>query len=278
MEKQGTILVVDDNKAILTAVKLLLRTCFENVITISTPNLIKQTLQESVVDVVLLDIIMPKLDGIGVLERLKEEDMEKYCRLAEKQRERLRGGRYWRQLDFIVSLAFLAVMFYLDILKYMVARDYWEGLSVVAVVMVAEIFKGIYFNLSFWYKLTDNTKWGAYLSIIGCIVIISLNIIFVPKYGYMACAWAGFFGYLTIMLLSYFIGQKKYPIDYDLGGITMYALLAVILLEIRRAAHTGTLWIDFLTGTLLIAVFIVYIVKKDFPLKDIPIINRLIKK
>ena len=78
---------------------------------------------------------------------------------------------------FIFSLlAFLAVMFYMDILRYMVARDYWEGLSVVAIVMGAEIFKGIYFNLSFWYKLTDETQWGAYFSIIGCAVILALNI------------------------------------------------------------------------------------------------------
>ena len=198
-----------------------------------------------------------------------------------KNKDKDNKETYAKAMKFFIIftlLAYLGVMCYIDILKYIIQPDYWEGLRVIPIVMAAEIFMGINFNLSFWYKLTDNTKWGAYLSIIGCIVIISLNIIFVPKYGYMACAWAGFFGYLTIMLLSYFIGQKKYPIDYDLGGITMYALLAVILLEIRRAAHTGTLWIDFLTGTLLIAVFIVYIVKKDFPLKDIPVINRLIKK
>ncbi len=72
-------------------------------------------------------------------------------------------------------LAFLVVMFYLDLLRYMVAPDYWAGLSVVAIVIGAEIFKGIYFNLSFWYKLIDETRWGAYFSIVGC-VIIRMNI------------------------------------------------------------------------------------------------------
>ena len=113
---------------------------------------------------------------------------------------------------FIFSLlAFLAVMGYMDILKYMVASDYWEGLSVVAIVMLAEIIKGIYFNLSFWYKLTDETYWGAYFSLIGCAVILGLNIWLVPTYGYVASAWASVAGYGVITLLSYFIGQKKIP-------------------------------------------------------------------
>ena len=82
-------------------------------------------------------------------------------------------------------------------LRYMVARDYWEGLSVVAIVMLAEIFKGIYFNLSFWYKLTDETQWGAYFSLIGCAVILALNVWLVPTYGYVASAWASVAGYIS---------------------------------------------------------------------------------
>lgn len=100
-------------------------------------------------------------------------------------------------------------MCYMDILRYMVARDYWEGLSVVAIVMGAEIFKGIYFNLSFWYKLTDETQWGAYFSLIGCAVILALNVWLVPTYGYVASAWASVAGYGVITVLSYFIGQRS---------------------------------------------------------------------
>ena len=73
-------------------------------------------------------------------------------------------------------LAFLAVMFYLDILRYILGRDYWVGLKVVPIVMAAEMFMGIYFNLSFWYKLIDETKWGAYFSLVGCSIIILINI------------------------------------------------------------------------------------------------------
>ena len=102
-------------------------------------------------------------------------------------------------------LAFLAVVMYMPILKYLVGEDYHAGLRVVPIVMMAEIFMGIYFNLSFWYKLTDQTWWGAVFSAIGCVVLLAINFIFVPKYGYMACAWGGFAGYGTCMILSYIV-------------------------------------------------------------------------
>ena len=126
-------------------------------------------------------------------------------------------------------LAFLAVIAYLDILKHLIAPDYWSGLQVVAIVMAAEIMMGIYFNLSFWYKLIDQTLWGALFSGIGCLVLIAVNVIFVPRYGYIACAWAGCAGYGTAMLLSYFVGQRKYPIAYPLRSIFGYALLAAAI-------------------------------------------------
>lgn len=175
-------------------------------------------------------------------------------------------------------LAFLAVMFYLDILKYILAPDYWPGLKVVPIVMVAEIFMGVYFNLSFWYKLIDETKWGAYFSFAGCAVLISINVIFVPIYSYMACAWAGFAGYGVAMLLSYFVGQKKYPIRYDLWGICKYVLMAGVLYIISEALPFSSLWLLVPIRTLLLLLFVGYIIKKDLPLKQIPVINRFFKK
>ena len=136
------------------------------------------------------------------------------------------GMKYF--VIFII-MAFLAVMFYLPILKYFVGSGYWEGLKVIPIVMAAEIFMGIYFNLSFWYKLTDRTWWGAILSAIGAAVMIAVNVIGVPRWGYMACAWGGFAGYGTAMVLSYFIGQKKFPINYDIAGIFRFLVLAVLL-------------------------------------------------
>ena len=131
-------------------------------------------------------------------------------------------------LYFIVFtlLAFLGVMVFMPILQHFVGEGYRSGLGVVPLVMMAEIFMGIYFNLSFWYKLTDQNWWGAIMSAIGVAVMIGINVIFVPKIGYWACAWGGFAGYGVAMLLSYFIGQKKYPIHYDLRGIGLAALAA----------------------------------------------------
>ena len=126
-------------------------------------------------------------------------------------------------------LAFLGVMFYMPILKFLVGSSYREGLAVVPVVMLAEIFMGIYFNLSFWYKLSDQTHWGAIMSAVGAGTMILVNILFVPRIGYWACAWGGFAGYGVAMLLCYFIGQKKYPIPYDMKSIGLFVALAALL-------------------------------------------------
>ena len=149
-----------------------------------------------------------------------------------KSKEKDNRQMYAQAMKFFIILtllAFLTVMFYLDILRYVIGRDYWEGLKVVPIVMAAEMFMGVYFNLSFWYKLTDETKWGAYFSLTACTIVILMNVFLIPVYGYMACAWAGFTGYAVAMLLSYFVGQKKYPIAYDLKSIGGYVLLALVI-------------------------------------------------
>lgn len=175
-------------------------------------------------------------------------------------------------------LAFLVVMFYMDILRYMVNREYWEGLSVVAIVMGAEIFKGVYFNLSFWYKLIDETRWGAYFSIIGCAIIVGMNVFLVPRYGYVASAWASVAGYAVITLLSYWIGQKKYPIHYDLKNIGLYVLLTVVFYVVAEQVIIENLLLKLTFRTVLLLSFIIIIIKKDLPLAEIPIINRFFKK
>ena len=175
-------------------------------------------------------------------------------------------------------LAFLVVMFYMDILRYMVNREYWEGLSVVAIVMGAEIFKGVYFNLSFWYKLIDETRWGAYFSIVGCAIIVAMNVLLVPRYGYVASAWASVAGYAVITLLSYWIGQKKYPIHYDLKNIGLYVLLTVLFYFVSEQVLIENLVLKLAFRTLLLLTFIIIIIKKDLPLAEIPIINRFFKK
>lgn len=176
-------------------------------------------------------------------------------------------------------LAFLVVVGYLDLLKHIIGRDYWSGLRVVPIVMAAEIMMGIYFNLSFWYKLIDKTIWGAWFSGIGCAVLIAVNVVFVPRYGYMACAWAGVAGYGTAMLTSYFVGQKHYPINYPLRDMAIYTVLALLLFagmrwtnaQLPAAAAVGV-------NTLLIAVFAAYASKRDFPLSSLPVVGKYFRK
>jgi O-antigen/teichoic acid export membrane protein len=171
-------------------------------------------------------------------------------------------------------LAFLVVVFYMDLFKLLVGRTYWEGLHVVPIVMIAEIFMGIYFNLSFWYKLNDKTYWGAIMSVIACAVLLTINILFVPHYGYVACAWGGVAGYGTAMLLSYFIGQHYHPIRYDVKGILSYFALALGLFAVFKALPIESPWLRMASGTVLLLLFVVYIVKRDFPLRQLPVIGK----
>jgi len=197
-----------------------------------------------------------------------------------KSKEKDSREMYAQAMKFFIIftlLAFLAVMFYLDILRHVIGRDYWDGLRVVPIVMAAEIFMGIYFNLSFWYKLIDETRWGAYFSLTGCIILILMNIFLVPKYGYIACAWAGFTGYGVAMLLSYFVGQKKYPIQYDLKAIGMYVLLAAVLYVAAEYVPIDNIYLRMAYRTVLLILFIAYVVKRDLPLNQIPILNKLLK-
>jgi len=197
-----------------------------------------------------------------------------------KSKEKDSREMYAQAMKFFIIftlLAFLAVMFYLDILRHIIGRDYWDGLRVVPIVMAAEIFMGIYFNLSFWYKLIDETRWGAYFSLTGCTILILMNVFLIPKYGYIACAWAGFTGYGVAMLLSYFVGQKKYPIQYDLKAIGMYVLLAAVLYLAAEYVPIDNIYLRMVYRTVLLILFIAYVVKRDLPLNQIPILNRIIR-
>ena len=161
------------------------------------------------------------------------------------------------------------------VLATLIIMGLWVRAS--AIVMAAGIFMGVYFNLSFWYKLIDETRWGAYFSLTGCIILILMNIFLVPKYGYIACAWAGFTGYGVAMLLSYFVGQKKYPIQYDLKAIGMYVLLAAVLYVAAEYVSIDNIYLRMAYRTVLLLLFIAYVVKRDLPLNQIPILNKLLK-
>ena len=169
-------------------------------------------------------------------------------------------------------LILLGVIFYLDIFRYIVSSAYWEGLKIVPVVLWTYVFQGVYFNLSFWYKLTDETKWGAYFSLIGLVITLVLQIVGVPLIGYWASCGSSLVCYFVIMVLSYVIGQKKAPIPYDLKRIGLYTVLTLGLLAVYYAVRLNTslnMWLLMAIGTVLIGIYLLVLNKLDFSFKDV---------
>lgn len=174
-------------------------------------------------------------------------------------------ARAMRYFVIFTLLAFLCVVAGIDVLKHLIGEDYWSGLKVVPIVMAAEIMMGIYFNLSFWYKLIDRTIWGAIFSGLGCAVLISINVIFVPQFGYVACAWAGFAGYGVAMITSYVLGQRYYPINYPLRAIAGYTLLCAALFAVAISVTFQSEIISTLFRSVLVLMFIAVIYKVEKP-------------
>ncbi len=177
-------------------------------------------------------------------------------------------------------IAYLAVLAGIDVLKHIIAPDYWEGLRVVPIVMAAEIMMGVYFNLSFWYKLTDRTLWGAVFSGIGCLVLVLVNVIFVPQFGYMACAWAGVAAYGTCMLLSYFTGQRYYPMAYPLRDIALYVVATAALSAVALWVDTGNAWLNLALRTALLLLLVALVMRRENlapMLARIPVVGRLFR-
>ncbi|MCI5913069.1 MAG: polysaccharide biosynthesis C-terminal domain-containing protein, partial [Prevotella sp.] len=147
------------------------------------------------------------------------------------------------------------------------------------IVMAAEIMFGVFFNLSFWYKLTDRTIWGAWFSGIGCVILIVIDVALIPRYSYMACAWAGFAAYGISMVISYFVGQKYYPIKYPLRDIALYTVFAGVLFAIMTYANVNlATWAALSLNTVLIILFTAVIVKRDFPLGSLPVVGKYFRR
>lgn len=175
-------------------------------------------------------------------------------------------------------LIFLGMTLYIDVFKFIIKHTYWTGLSVVPLVLISFIFQGIFFNLSVWYKLTDKTMYGAWFSLIGTIIIVVGNVLLVPRYSYMGSAWAAFGCYFVVMLVSYFIGQKYFPINYQLKTIGKYSLLALALFFLGWYIDMHYILLNLLFRTVLLAIYIWYMTRRDFPLSQIPYVNKFFKK
>jgi len=144
---------------------------------------------------------------------------------------------------FVIVGSFMLVFIisYLDIFKIALVKDesYWQAITIVPIVLVANLFLGIYFNLGVWYKLTDKTIYGMYLSIVGAVITIIFNLIMIEKIGFIAAAWATLAAYGMMMTLSYIIGQKYYRVPYDLKSILGYLILSIVLSIISLNTNTN---------------------------------------
>ena len=151
-----------------------------------------------------------------------------FAKAKDRGEDKLQSYRDAMKYFVIFSMIiFLAVMFYIDILRYFISPSYFSGLKVVPIVMVAEFFFGIFFNLSLWYKLTDKTAYGMWFSLLGLAITVALNVLLVPRYGYMGCAWASFACYGTMMAVSYAFGRVKFPIGSCVSRLAFYFLSAI---------------------------------------------------
>jgi O-antigen/teichoic acid export membrane protein len=194
---------------------------------------------------------------------------------------------YARIMDYFiitVSFLFLVTMVYLnDFVLQFLGKKYWSGRGVIPILMLANLFLGVYYNLSIWYKLTNKTIWGAWLALAGAVITLVLNFWWIPLssdhliHGYYGSAWATFICYAAMMVLSYIIGQKFYPINYNLIRILGYLSFAVILWILSIIIKPGNAFVSFAYHTLLVLIFAataVYIENRQlirklfFPPKD----------
>lgn len=174
-----------------------------------------------------------------------------------------RNKTYVKIMNYFVAalfICFLGVTLNIDIFKYFIPnQNYWAGLTVVPILLLANVFSGIYINQSIWYKLSGQTKFGAYIAGGGAILTIGINLLFIPYYGYVACAWATLIVYAAQMTVSYFLGQKHYPIPYNLRKFALYSLLAVGMFLLTQLIHLEFGWTQLLVHNGLIGFYILVV-------------------
>ena len=164
-------------------------------------------------------------------------------------------------------LIFLSVTLYIDLFKYFVGPAFREGLAVVPVILAAKMFLGIFYTLSVWYKLTNKTYYGSLIAVTGAIITIVLNIVLIPRYGYIGAAWANFICYFSMMVISYLWGQKIFKVPYNLKKIFFYSALATFIFFLSSYFSIQSTVLRLTVNTVLFSVFVVAVLiieKKGF--------------
>ncbi|MDZ7633071.1 MAG: oligosaccharide flippase family protein [Bacteroidales bacterium] len=166
---------------------------------------------------------------------------------------------------FVITalILFLGINLYIEALQIIIGPMFRESLIVVPIVSMGYLLLGIFINQSIWYKVDDKTIYGAWITIIGAVVTVIVNVLFVPVYGYVAAAWAHVACYLSMVMVSYMVGQKYYPIKYETGKIFMYIVLAVVLLAASKLLAVENKIVNIIVDTLLLMIFFAVAEIKD---------------
>jgi len=175
-----------------------------------------------------------------------------------KEKDSDAQATYREVMNFFIiacSTIFLAIMLYLDLVMRFIGEAFREGVTVVAILLLAQLFLGVYFNLSIWYKLTGKTLYGAAIAIAGATITIVLNYIWIPIIGYMGSAWATLICYFVMMVVSYFLGQRHFPIRYNLTKAIGYPIGVLVLFYISTLISTSDSTHHFLINTVILLLF-----------------------
>ncbi|MFN4122969.1 MAG: lipopolysaccharide biosynthesis protein [Flavobacteriales bacterium] len=167
----------------------------------------------------------------------------------------------------ICSIIFLGIMIFIDVVSLFIDKAYHEGLSVVPILLMANVFLGIFFNLSIWFKLNDKTHLGAWLAIMGAAITVILNYWWIPLYSYQGAAWATFVVYFIMMMTSYFLGRKYYPVPYEISKIIAYPLAAYLVYYVADSIINNHDIFDYILRSLILLIFIGAIVFIEKPKK-----------
>lgn len=168
-----------------------------------------------------------------------------------------------KYFTIFLMILFLGVGLCLDLFKLFIHSSYHEGLAIVPVVLFANVLVGLLFNVNMWYKLSGNTIYGVYITGLGAVLTIVLNFIFIPLYGYYACAWIHVLANGVMLIITYYTGQKHYKIQYDVKSIGIYLLFGIVLYIIGRLLQTSHGWLNVLTGLAMVSIFVLYVNKRD---------------
>jgi O-antigen/teichoic acid export membrane protein len=180
-----------------------------------------------------------------------------YFQKAKEKNAQILFGDVMKYFVIICMIIFLMVTLYIDVFKHFIGKNYYAGLNIVPIILYALFLLGVFFNLSIWYKLKNLTQYGAIITIFGALITFVINWIFVPRYGYLAAAWAHFICYLIMVIVSYFIGQRIYRIQYDIKLIGLYSILPVVIFIFAKYWNISNFGLKITMHT---ALFISYLI------------------